>query len=144
MLSRRSFIVTGICSAVSTTALGSSVKRSSTWLDTTDHDHQAQKVNTLSYKTLASHKGKALRLLDGAMPFDVKIADVHNMNSDSRLEQFSLLLETADKSRDLNGVYQAQLTSEAGVVDFPISVIGNQADSAQSKYFAVFSRIKSV
>ncbi len=144
MLTRRGFIVTGICSAVAKTSIASGINCTSTLLNDSCHEEQIQDLNNLSYKTLEMQKGNTLRLHDGEMTINVKIADVHNMNSDYRLEQFSLLVEPTDNTVDISGVYQAQLSSESGTVDFPVSIIGNQADSNESKYLAVFSRIKTV
>ncbi|MCF2948645.1 hypothetical protein L0668_11050 [Paraglaciecola aquimarina] len=144
MLSRRGFIVTGICSAVSHSAISSSISSTNTWISNTEHEQCNQALDNLSFKRMDKYKGDTLYLRNNETNIKVKIVDVHDMNSDYRLEQFSLSLEANDNSIDLNGVYQAQLNSDTDFVEFPISVIGNQADSVESKYFAVFSRIKSV
>ena len=144
MFSRRNFIITGICSAVSSSVIASGANNTDVWLNAPDHQDHSQGLKNLSYKSLEMHKGNSLQLHNDEMTIKIKIADVHNMNSDNRLEQFSLLLEPTDKSIDLSGIYNAQLAGESSGADFPISIIGNQSGSNEGKYFAVFSRIKTV
>lgn len=143
MLSRRGFIVSGVCTAVSSTAY-SAMPSGLNYL-TTRHFFDVPKAlaNPITYQHFANQKGTWFRFANQYHAFDAKVVEIRDMNCDKRLEQFSVVLETREKLQDYSGLYQAYHESDKQLRSIDINLEKIPSDENDGRYVTLYSTVKS-
>lgn len=144
MLSRRGFIISGICTVASTNAYGAlplsfKVITHNSLPDTAD---SLAANDALSYQHLTKHKNSWFRLVNNQQQFNAQIIDIRDMNCDERLEQFSVVLEASPSKIDYSGVYRVYHQSDVKLRNLTLYI--ERADDWQTsgRYVATYSTFK--
>lgn len=145
MLSRRGFIISGICATVSSTVY-SAVPSGFKYLATDDFFDVPEVFanhEPITYQHFANQKNTWFRFANQDHAFDAKIVEIRDMNCDERLEQFSVVLETRRSQNDYSGTYRAYHESDKQLRSIDISLEKTSGDENNGRYITLYSTFKS-
>ena len=145
MLSRRGFIISGVCATVSSTvysAVPSGFKHL-TIGDFFDVSEVLANYKPITYQHFANKKNTWLRFTNQTHAFDAKIVEIRDMNCDEQLEQFSVVLETRRSQINYSGTYRAYHESDGQLRSIDISLEKTSNDENNGRYITLYSILKS-
>ncbi|MEY8214893.1 MAG: hypothetical protein RPR97_10490 [Colwellia sp.] len=145
MLSRRGFIMSAMCTAVSSTvysAMPSGMKYFAT-SHIFDTKNSITQHTSISYQDFAEQKNTWFRFANQDHVFDAKVVEIRDMNCDERLEQFSVVLETREAQQDYTGTYRAYHESDKRLRSLDISLEKLPSEKGNSRYITLYSTFRA-
>lgn len=145
MTTRRGFILASACGAFSSSALGSitiELERIASMPSASPSLTSIQE-SSLSYASVREIDGSWFRLANQDRAFDMQVIAVHDLNTDSQLEQFALVLKAIGADVDYTGLYTAYHQSHKGLRRLPVFIEKQRSSTQGNTYLATFSRLKT-